>query len=218
MSHDNLLERFIAQLDTLIPFLAISHREVFELMERERYIWIPQNQQDSFPNTYDIFSVQITHSGFLLGYSYFEVFLTSLIKDIYRINPKMLPKDKQLKFGEIAEINTFDGLVELMIEKEAVALFYQSMENIIKYFEEKLHLKWTDEEKARVVQGSLIRNCLLHNMSLADSRLAQVSNYKIGEEIKLYADDVHFFGIVARALARSLYKQATERYFDNTTM
>jgi hypothetical protein len=55
-------------------------------------------------------------------------------------------------------------------------------------------------------------------MSLVDSRLEQVSNYKIGTEIKLNVDDVHSFGIIARALARSLYQQATKRYFDNNTV
>lgn len=213
MNEVNLLHRLTSQLDTLIPFLAISHQEVFELMSKERYIWFSTNQQDSFPNSHEMYQAQITCSAFLLGYSYSEVFLADLVREIYRLNPKMLPRDKQLKFSEILESSTYEEIINSMIEREILALFYQSMEKIIEYFENKLRLKWPEEYKKEVIIASLIRNCIMHNMGRCENRLSEISKYKIGEEILLSESDVHSFGIVARNLSRSLYNQANERYF-----
>jgi hypothetical protein len=214
MDDDNILTRFIGQLDTLIPFIALSYQDVFELLQREKDIWFIESQRRSIPETYEIYSIQVNHSAFLLGYSYFEVFLGDLIKQIYLSRPQMLPRDKQLRFSEILEANTFGNVVELMIEKENLALFYQSMEKIIEYLETKLKLRWTDEHKEAIILASLLRNCIMHNMSRADSRLVQVSTkYVIGQEIQLNSSEVHSFGVKARVLSRDLYTQAAERYF-----
>lgn len=223
-THNYLLDRLINQLDALILFLETSQEEVFDFMRKERYnwveryIWVKENQQNSFPDSYDIFSSQIALSAFLLGYSYSEAFLADLIKEIYRTNPRMLSKDKHLKFNEITQANAFDEVVEIMIKKEIDSLFYKSMEAIIKCFEEKLKLEWTDEQKNLFIRGSLMRNCIMHNGGLVDIRLEEKSDYEMGEEIKLNADNVHSFGIILRGLAQRLYTQATERYFDNNVV
>lgn len=83
MDDENLLVRFINQLDTLIPFIALSHQDVFELVQREKYIWFVESQRRSVPETYDIYHTQVNHSAFLLGYSYFEVFLGDLVRKIF---------------------------------------------------------------------------------------------------------------------------------------
>lgn len=214
MANDKSLTRFIGQLDTLIPFITLSYQDVFDLLQKEKDIWFIESQRRTIPETYEIYRIRVNHSAFLLGYSYFEVFLGELIKQIYLSKPQIQPKDKQLRFSEILETNTFEGIVELMIEKENLALFYQSMEKIIEYFETKLKLRWTDEHKEAIILASLLRNCIMHNMSQADSRLVQVSTtYVIGQEIQLKSSEIHSFGLKARILSRDLYKQAAERYF-----
>ncbi len=127
----------------------------------------------------------------------------------------MLPKDKQVRFGEITELTTHKSIVELIIDKEVLDLFYQGMDRIIEYFEKKLRLEWEEQQKSAVIQASLIRNCFVHNMGRTDSRLAQFLGCNPGEEICLTVSDVHSFGMVARSLARSLFKQARERYFNS---
>ena len=77
--------------------------------------------------------------------------------------------------------------------------------------------KWEQQQKNAVIQASLMRNCFLHNMGRTDSRLAQFLGCKPGEEICLTVSDVHSFGSVARDLARSLIKQANERYFNSVS-
>jgi hypothetical protein len=213
MGSDNLLDRLIGQLDTLIPFLAISHQDIFDLIQKEKYVWFPEKQLEAFPDTYDIYQTQIVHSAFLLGYSYSEVFLADLVREIFKSNPKILPSDKQLRYSEILEVQTHKDIITIMIEREISAIFYPSVEKIIEYFEKKLNLKWTDEQKEKVILASLMRNCIIHNASRADARLSQVSGHKSGEHIKLSPSDVHGFGITMRGLARSLYNQANQRYF-----
>lgn len=101
-----------------------------------------------------------------------------------------------------------------MINKEVLDLFYQGMDKIIDYFEKKLRLEW-EQQKNTVIHASLMRNCFIHNMGRTDSRLARFLGGEPGEEICLTASDVHSFGMVARGLARSLIKQAHERYFNS---
>ncbi|MGA8573048.1 MAG: hypothetical protein ACLP7A_04655 [Desulfobaccales bacterium] len=210
----NLIDRLIVQLDTLIPFISISYKDVFDLIQKEKDIWFQENSKGTLPKTYEIFRTQVTHSAFLLGYSYFEVFLGELIRKIYLSNHKMLPKEKQLKFSEIIEASTYEDVIEMMIEKETLSIFYQSFEKIVEYYQTKLELTWPVEHKNQVLVASLLRNCIIHNMSRVDIRLARNSEYEIGQEIQLSSSEVHSYGIHVRALSRELYRQANERYFN----
>jgi hypothetical protein len=73
---DQLTKRFIAQLDTLVPFLALSHREVFDVL-RDKYAgWYTDNRRSTLPNTFNDYGHQVAHAAFLLGYSYAEAFVT----------------------------------------------------------------------------------------------------------------------------------------------
>lgn len=211
---DNLLNRLTYQLNTLIPFIAISHEEVFELLQKEKVVWFDDSSQGALPDSYSIYCTQVNHAAFLLGYSYFEVFLTDLLREAFLSNPKMLPKNKQLKFNEILDVDSYESILRLMIEKEVIDLFYQSMEKVIEYFETKLHLSWLDEHKNDFLVASYLRNCIIHNMSRANLPLSKVSEYEEGEIIELSSSRVHSFGIAARELSRNLYKQSAERYFN----
>jgi hypothetical protein len=135
---ENLLNRVIRQFDTLIPFLTISHEEVFELIKKEKGIWFPGDQESAFPDSYIIYRTQIAHSAFLLGYSYFEAFLADLVRQIYLLRPTMLPKEKQLKYADILKTTDYEAILELMIEREIIDLFYKRIDEVVKYFEEKI--------------------------------------------------------------------------------
>lgn len=213
MEKGNLLDRFIEQLDTLIPFMAIAYEDVFDLIQREKYIWFTDNLRGTLPDTYEIFRTQVSHSAFLLGYSYSEVFMGDLIREIYLKKPEMLPKDKQIKFGEVLETKSIEEVLDRMIDIENRELFHQGMEKIIECFEKKLNLTWSAEQKKKMILASSFRNCIMHNMSRADSRLAHLSDYKTGQPIQLDTSTVDSFGLMVRGLARNLYQQATDRYF-----
>ena len=212
MTGEDLLGRFIGQLDTLIPFLAISRADVFHLLQNQGHVWFDQHQQGAFPRTYQVYQNQVCHSAFLLGFSYFEAFLADLVRQIYFRNPKMLPRDKQLKFDEILAAETYEGTLNTMVEKELLAIFYKNMEDIIEYFSSKLRLQWPASERKSVVLASHLRNCIVHNNGRADRRLANLTEYEEGAEIVLGESDVNRYGISARTLARDLHRQAAKRY------
>lgn len=211
---NKLLDRVINQFDSLIPFLAISHNEVFTLINKERNVWFSQDQRSTLPDSYSVYQTQITHSAFLLGYSYFEAFLADLIREIYLSKPEMLPKEKQLKYSEILKTTEYNAILELMIEREIIDLFYKRMDEVIKYFDKKLNLEWLEDYKDVTIVSAYLRNCILHNLNRVDYRLSNVSEYNIGDEIKLNSSDVHSFGLKARALVRHLHSQAKVKYFN----
>jgi hypothetical protein len=210
----NLLDRLVSQLDSLVPFLGLARVEVFGFLRKNYDEWFSKDIQENLPKEYSIYQNQINHSGFLLGYSYFEAFLTDLAREIYKSRPKMIPNDKTLKFSEIRKFDSIDQVFNSMIEKEVLTIFYGSMEEIIKHFENKLQLTWSENTKKDTEKASLIRNCLLHNGGHVDLRLAEISDWKAGDFIILSVQDVHDMGVKARNLSEVLYKQAQEKHFN----
>ena len=215
----NLLNRLIEQLDALIPFLALAHEKVFNLLQRDQGIWFFAGNQQNLPKVYITYRKHIAHGAFLLGYGYSEAFLSDLIREIYMHNPHMLPDDKTLKFSELRKTKSHDDVLRIMIDKEIYAVFAQSMEDIADYFSKKFSLKWPDAEKPRLVEASLLRNCIIHNSAIADFRLtnATKNKYKEGYEIILEPSEVHSYGLVMRRVARDLWKRATKAFLNNKT-
>ncbi len=208
---DNLVTRLIDQLDSLIPFIGISSEDVFTLIQEKESLWLP-GSADNLPDTYATYRKQINHSSFVLGYSYFEAFLSDLAESIYLTRPTMLPKQKKISFDEIVKAGTYEEALKIIVRKELHELFYKNMRDIITYFTEKLQLEWSADVIEKVVEGSCLRNCIIHNMGCADARLAVFPGYVLGEPFELTSSDVHSFGILARREARNLWEQANTKH------
>lgn len=208
----NLLDRLTDQLDSLLPFLALAHREVFDVVGQGYGGWLSEEQQSTLPENFEIFERQIAHGAFLIGYSHVEAFLGDLVRAIYLRNPQMLPRDKELKFSEILDQEGYENVLAYMIDKEVRSVFYGSMEKIARYFRKPLHLPWPKKYESELVRGSRIRNCFLHNMARADRRLAEITDYQDGDEIALSPENVHDFGWAVRELAPRLFEEATRWY------
>ncbi len=211
---NKLLDRLISQLNTLIPFIAISNRDVFKLIQKEKKLWLHDNQ-DELPKTYEIYRKQIINSAFILGYSYLEAFLSDLARNIFLKRPQMLPSNKTIKFEDIVKTGSYDELLIKMIDKELFELFYKSIDEIVDYFSQKFGLSFSSEEKDKLLEASLLRNCIVHNLGIADARLAQLPGYTKGKEIKIDSYKVHDFGLVARQLARKICQEALEKHINN---
>ena len=205
---ENLLSRLIDQLNTLVPFLALAHRDVFNLIKREHAVWFSLEAERSLPESYSVYRRNVAHGAFLLGYSYTEAFLSDLLRQIYLRNPRMLPEDKQLTFGEVGRMRSYSAVLRSMVGKEVNSVFAQSMEAIANYFERKLSLPWPEGPKMQTIRASLLRNCILHNSAIVDSRLARVADYHEGNTITLRPEEVHSYGLSVRALAPDLYARA----------
>ncbi|MGA1841818.1 MAG: hypothetical protein ACMUIU_14430 [bacterium] len=111
-----MLNRLITQLDSLISFMGLSHEEVFQLLRRERTPWLGESA-DSLPEAYTTYRMQVIHSAFLLGYSYFESFLTDLLLAILRSRPAMLPRDRQLSYLQIIVADSKDAILDQITPK-----------------------------------------------------------------------------------------------------
>ena len=214
---ENLQDRVIRQFDTLVPFLAVSHEEVFDIIRQNEAVWFPSGESASLPETYRMYQFQVSHAAFLLGYSYFEAFLADLAKQVLRARPQLLPKEKGLKFKDVLDCGSYDQVLSFMIEKEVFTLLYNSMDKIISYFDERLNLSFGDTlDKENIIKASLLRNCLIHNMALADKRLAPVSRWGEGSFIDLESYEVHELGIIGRRISRNLYEQAQAKHLNKS--
>ena len=209
---DHLYNRLIGQLDSLISFLALTHREAFDLIGRygER---LPEWQQGSLPETYALYQTQVAHSAFLLGYSYYEAFLSDLARQIYTHTPTMLPPEKKLDFSEILEHPEREQLLAYMIDKEILSVFYLSFEKVIECFQKKFTLTWPEHFVEQAVEASLLRNCIIHNNARVDARLSASGKWKMNSEINLTAMQVHEFGLIARKVCGELAMQSDGKFF-----
>ncbi len=205
------LDRLINQLDTLFPFLALSREDIFDVLNLHRYTWFVEDEA-SLPVAYSIYRKQINHSAFLLGYSYLESFLTDLMANVLRNRPAMLPKNRKIDYSEILDSHDKGDLIDKLIKRELHDLLYKSMSGIITELRSRYNFTVTEEEKHRLVEGSLIRNCIMHNSSCADSRLASYDGYREGEEFELSTEDIHSFGLMLRKLVRRMYEEASEKH------
>jgi hypothetical protein len=74
---ENLYQRLIRQLDSLVPFLALARQEGFDLIRQDCEAWFRPEQLQALSDTYREYRCQISHAAFLLGYSYIEAYLSS---------------------------------------------------------------------------------------------------------------------------------------------
>ncbi len=210
----NLIDRLTSQLDTLVAFLALSRQEVFAIIQQHHSQWFAPEEQPAVPDSYSLYQTQVAHAAFLLGHSYAEAFLADLMREIYLARPVALPRDKELKFRDVLELSTYDDVVGCMVDKEVFTVMYNSMENMISYFENRLGIEWPSSQRDGIVEANLVRNCIVHNNARVDARLAAHSaRWTEGAKIALAVPDVHAFGIAARATARDLYRQVRRNSF-----
>lgn len=155
---------------------------------------------------------QINHSSFVLGYSYFEAFLSDLAERIYLARPTMLPKQKKISFDEIVKAGNYEEALNMIVKKELHDLFYMNIRDIITYFSDKLQLEWSSGVIEKIAEASCLRNCIIHNMGCVDARLAKFPEYVLGETFELTSSDVHSFGTVARREALNLWQQACTKH------
>jgi hypothetical protein len=202
-----LLDRLIEQLNTLVPFLSLSREDVFQILNDHRLTWFAANEE-ALPEAYAAYRKQINHSAILLGYSYFESFLVDLLTQIFRHRPAMLPRERKVDYSEILDSLNKSALMDKLIRRELHEFFYKSMEDIIKELRKRYNFTITEEEEDRLIQVSLIRNCIIHNSSRADSRLSQHAGFLEGNEFELSAADAHSYGIALRSLVRRMYDEA----------
>ncbi|MES2110738.1 MAG: hypothetical protein V4577_18415 [Bacteroidota bacterium] len=150
-------------------------------------------------------------------------FLTDLIIACLKKQPKkLLPdsksqnKDKTLTYQQLLLADSYETLLNELIEKEVRNIMYKSMHEILDYLKRKLKLKWDASINEEIIVANRIRNCCMHNNCLADKALVKDPRFKEGQEIELDAGVVHSFGIKARQFTRQLWESANTQYSFNS--
>ena len=198
-----LYVRFIKQLDSLVPFLGLAHEEIFMTLQKNYLTWFSYEQQSTLPETLNGYSIQVSHAGFLLGYSYAEAFVTDLIWEIFNARRDLLPQDKALKFSDVLSLEDYDRIIMKMIDSTVGDM--NSLEKKISCLE-RLGLQVPQSEK--ILEGHVARNALIHNSGRVNRRQSAKSQWQVGDVIELTAEDVHEFGLATREYAKVICDKA----------
>lgn len=209
--HSNLTVR----LNYLIGLLDISSQQSYDKIKGHKILDEVASVGEIYSNQYSIYRNQITISAILLGYAYFEAFLSDLMIMCLTKNPKILIpegktqiKDKTITYQQLLLADSHEQLVKDLIEKEVRNIMYKSMPEILDYLERKLKLTWDKSINNEIVIANKIRNCCMHNNCIADKGLAKDPRFVEGKEIELTSSSVHSFGLKARQLSRELWESA----------
>ncbi|HMR90756.1 MAG TPA: hypothetical protein PKC69_00510 [Chitinophagaceae bacterium] len=207
------------RLNYLIGLLDISSQQSYEKIKGHKILDEFDNVGEIYNNQYSIYRNQITTSAFLLGYAYFEAFLSDLIIICLTKNPKILIpegktqiKDKTITYNQLLLAEGYDQLIKELIEKEVRNIMYKSMSEILEYLDRKLKLTWDKSLNSEIIVAKKIRNCCMHNNCLADKGLAKDPRFTEGVEIELTSGSVHSFGLKARQFSRELWESAKIKY------
>jgi hypothetical protein len=206
---DNLRDQVIAQLDTLIPFLALSHEEIFEVLNAKYADWYKDTKKTELPATFSAYSYQVIHAAFLLGYSYVEAFVNDLIFELYNerrdlIRDKSDTDKRKLFFEEILRLHDFEEVIQQMIE--SILGEMNSLEAKLNHLEKTL--KWSIPEIKDLIDAHVARHALIHNGGIVNRQPPAGSRWNSQDRIQYSEYDAHMFGITARALIRRLCDQA----------
>ena len=191
--------------------MGLSHEEVFHLLRRERLPWFGQSAE-SLPEVYGTYRKQLVHAAFLLGYSYFESFLTDLIGAILFSRPAMLPRDRKLPYSEIIASQSKADILDQMVKRQILELLYKNMTDIVAELRERYGFTISGEQETELRKASLLRNCIMHNSTRADARLAEFDGFEENEDFELSSGEVHAFGIMLRALVRAMSAEANGKH------
>lgn len=215
----NLYSNLTVRLDYLIGLLDISSQESFDKIKEHKIMAEFESVGEIYNNQYAIYRNQITISAILLGYGYFEAFLTDLMILCLKKQPKILIpegksqiKDKTITYQQLLTTDSYENLIDELIKKEVRNIMYKSMPEILDYLKRKLKLEWDGQVDDAVIIANRIRNCCMHNNCKADKSLAKDPRFQEGQEIELNSGLVHGFGLKARQFTRELWESAQQKY------
>lgn len=216
---NNLYTNFTIRLDYLIGLLDISSQESFDKIKEHKIMAEFESVGEIYNNQYTIYRNQITISAILLGYGYFEAFLSDLMILCLKKEPKILipdgksqAKDKTITYQQLLTADNYDSLIDDLIKKEVRNVMYKSMSEILDYIKKKLKLEWNSQVDDAIIVANRIRNCCMHNNCIVDKSLAKDPRFKEGQEIELDSGIVHGFGLKARQFTKELWESAQKRY------
>lgn len=104
---------------------------------------------------------RINQNEFIIIFSFLEIFIQDIHRQILTDNPSLLGSQKQIELGRLIS-KGLDKVLEEEREREVRSHDRDSVEKKAKYFKDKLRLQWPDQAKNDYEKSNNIRNSLLH--------------------------------------------------------
>jgi hypothetical protein len=101
----------------------------------------------------------------------FETYITMIFEEMFKKRPEMLRSNEIITYKEIIE--NHDKILKYLINKELEKIGHFSLEKYLSYFENKINLKFQDEDVNRLQKIYLIRNIIAHNTGIVPQRLEE---------------------------------------------
>lgn len=158
------------------------------------------------------------------AYGLLEHYLTELLRDIVRSNPRVLltskgREDRKIDYRLVIDhLNSPGDLLDELLNRELLSLGRGSMKDFIKALRERFGLSALSTTfDTRISQLSLIRNCLVHNRGKASELLAEASLnfYNSGQQIDLDRNMVSRSITTFCSFASAVDRTATDTHFGN---
>ncbi len=143
----------------------------------------------------------------------FEHYLGALLLRILGVRPQLLGRKRQINLGQVFCHQSKEALLESVATQDVRSLFYESIPVWLKALRKKYGLKeLTKEYDGGLIETALIRNCLVHNRGVADSKLDRHTEgkYKQGEQIGISRESVLFATNTLRKFASAVDALALE--------
>ena len=193
----NERDYLLKQLNLIVGFIEVADENVFNQIKKHDRFDIGVTIEELFENNYLNYSNHITTSALILGFAHFEDFMTKCIVKFLVFNPK---KNK-IKTSLSYVLEKGDTLIRSLADEQAKQLKFSEK---IKFLEDNfqgIDLEITTEIKF----VNNIRNCIIHNGGLADSRLKP--KFEEGQKIILTSGQINGYGLKVRKLADEIWEQ-----------
>lgn len=127
-------------------------------------------------------------------------YFKEILAEVIRKEPRILKSNEMEKLDFILNYNSMDGLIIALAEKKIEALFYGNIEEISKFFLDKLKILLfkTEEEKKKFNRYVKWRNLIVHNRGLINSEFVKQfpeAKEKLGYYLNFKYDDLSKYNV-----------------------
>lgn len=124
----------------------------------------------------------------------FEAALSDIIRAALFFKPQILKSKKMISYEDVLGEPNMESLVAKIVDKEVSDLTYGSIDDLIEYLKNKLHvpIDFLPEEKNELNWCKAKRNLLVHNQGRVDAKFLKmeaVGKYSMGESIIITETD-----------------------------
>jgi hypothetical protein len=199
---DELIARFGMQIDGLVPFLALAHDTIYDAISPEMTPWYEPEEHPSILDHVELHQEQVAHGAFLLGYSYFEAFVTDLIFEVYRRRSGLLPAKEQLEYQAILSAQSLDDVIQTMIDQTTGSL--NSLEKKLLHLEKRFGIG--KDCPTLVREAHIARNALIHNSGRINRVPKEQVRWNIGDTISFDAMQSYQFLLAFKRFGADLFE------------